>query len=155
VNNQKTNGKQVQPARGGKRKRVPDVRKEKQKMKYFASALLILSLAFAVSAQDPATLKVSNSDSYRLMSDPLAIRGLDWSRTPLTLHVKGVTTNQGFLPLGKVEGSGRLCADGKDWLNLKDGIVHAAAENATPTSPYLMGCKTKSGSFVPATREIQ
>jgi hypothetical protein len=124
-------------------------------MKYLASALLVLSLAFAVAAQDPATLKVSNSDSYRLLGDPATIRPLDWSTIPLSLHVKGVVTNQGFYPLGKVEGSGRLCADGKDWLDLKTGALHLAAENATPVSPYLMGCKTRTGGFSPATRDVK
>lgn len=124
-------------------------------MKYVASALLVFALVFTASAQDVTKMKVSSSTNYRLMSDPPAIRTLSWSNVPSTMHIKGVVTNKGFLPLGKIEGSGKLCADGKDWLDLTTGTIHVASENATPASPYVMGCKSKLGGFSPATREIQ
>jgi hypothetical protein len=102
---------------------------------------------------DSATLSSNSATHYRLLSDPKSIRELNWSRPPRDFHVKGVLTNQGFKPVGNVAGRGSLCTESTEFVNLKDGKSYSANE-ATPESPYVSGCKGRSGGFKPATREI-
>ncbi|MFN2441541.1 MAG: hypothetical protein ABR517_02540 [Thermoanaerobaculia bacterium] len=102
---------------------------------------------------DTAALSPNSATHYRLLSDPKSIREIDWSRPPRDLHVKGVLTNQGFQPVGNVLGRGRLCTEGTDFVNLKDGSFHSTGE-ATPQSPYVSGCKGRTGGFMPSSREI-
>jgi ABC-type phosphate transport system substrate-binding protein len=90
---------------------------------------------------------------YVLLSAPTQLRTIDESTTVYPLHVRGALTNRGFYPLGKVEGHGDLCTDGKDWLSLSDLKVHKAAEGGSPAAPYLLGCASNSG-FKPASRDI-
>ena len=102
---------------------------------------------------DAATLSPNSATHYRLLSDPRSIREIDWSRPPRDLHVKGVLTNHGFQPVGNVAGRGSLCSEPNEFVNLKDGQSYGANE-ATPESPYVSGCKGRTGGFMPATREI-
>ena len=69
------------------------------------------------------------------------------------LHVRGTMTNRGFYPAGEIQGSGKFCADGKDWLSLSDLKVHSAAEAKSPIAPYILGCSTSAG-FQPASRAV-
>ena len=91
---------------------------------------------------------------YRLLSDPRSIREIDWGRPLTALHVKGYLTNQGFVPVAKIEGSGGLCKDGNDWVSLSDGEFHSASSGETPKAPYVKGCKGRTGGFMPAGKEI-
>jgi hypothetical protein len=90
---------------------------------------------------------------YVLLSDPKSPRELDWdAEHRASFYVKGYMTNAGFMPVGSVEGRGRLCADGKEWVDLKNLEVHAAGD--APKAPYVMGCRTSMGAFVPSTRDV-
>lgn len=129
------------------------------------SALLLVSL-FVIGCASSATNSSSGGGSgfgsigsgssthYRLLSDPRNVRDIDWSNPPSGLHVKGRMTTAGFQPLGQVEGRGSLCTDGKDFVTLSDGAYYAAAEGATPKGYYLYGCKSMTGGFKPASREL-
>jgi hypothetical protein len=105
------------------------------------------------AGMDAATLSPSSATHYRLLSDPKSIREINWSRPPQDFHVKGVLTNQGFQPVGNVAGRGSLCTDPNEFVSLKDGKSYGANE-ATPESPYVSGCKGRTGGFKPASREI-
>ena len=123
----------------------------------------ILSVALLLTAACATTPAMNSSTSepkfqatdYVLLSSPNQIQTLDLSTGTGVwgLHVNGTMTNRGFYPLGKVEGHGDLCADGKDWLSLSDLKVHKASEGGSPAAPYLLGCASGSG-FKPATRDI-
>jgi hypothetical protein len=129
------------------------------------SALLLVSL-FAIGCASSATSNGSggrwgfgstgsaNASHYRLLSDPGNVREMDWSNPPSGLHVKGRMTTAGFQPTGQVEGRGSLCAGGKDFVTLSDGKYHAAADGATPTGHHVYGCRTRTGGFKPASREV-
>ncbi|MCM2317614.1 MAG: hypothetical protein NDJ92_20880 [Thermoanaerobaculia bacterium] len=107
------------------------------------------------SATGAAELSGKRPSYYRLVSDPLPIREIDWGRPLTDLHVKGHLTNKGFVPLTKVEGSGRLCESGNDWVSLADGAFHKGDSGEAPTGPYIKGCKGRSGGFMPASKEVQ
>ena len=117
---------------------------------------LLLSAACATTPMNSSApnAKFQPSD-YVLLTSPNTLQTLDPSTGTgiWGLHVSGTMTNRGFYPLGKVEGHGDLCADGKDWLSLSDLRVHKASEGGSPAAPYLLGCATGSG-FKPATRDI-
>ena len=91
---------------------------------------------------------------YRTMTDPASLQSIDLSRPPRAFHVKGIASSDGKFEWGKkVEGKGKLCADGKDWLNLNDGKIHAAGDNAKPTGPYVVGCKA-GNTLTPSSLEV-
>jgi ABC-type transport system substrate-binding protein len=123
--------------------------------------LLPLALLLtAACATSPAMNSASSepklqATDYVLLSAPNQIQTLDPSTSTGVwgLHVNGTMTNRGFYPLGKVEGHGDLCTDGKDWLSLSDLRVHKASEGGSPAAPYLLGCATGTG-FKPASRDI-
>ena len=134
-------------------------------MKRFSLSLLILCLAAACATtpSDSTTagngalggaIRATDATHYRLLSDARHIRDIDWANPPQALHVKGRMTNVGFQPIGGVEGRGKLCTDGQDWVSIADGQFHSAQEGTAPQGPYVKGCKTKMGSFVPASREL-
>lgn len=134
-------------------------------MKRFSSSLLILGFAAACATAPSDTttaggsamsgaLRATDATHYRLLSDARHIRDIDWASPPQALHVKGRLTSIGFQPIGGVEGRGKLCSDGQDWVSIIDGQFHAAQEGSAPQGPYVKGCRTKMGSFVPATREL-
>ncbi len=131
-------------------------------MKALSSFALLALLAVGCASNSASTgdsggagslLRGPSASHYRLMSDPRHVREIDWSRPPQALHVKGTLTSRGFEPSSSVEGSGRLCEGGTDWVNLRDGQFHAAGAGS-PEGPYVFGCKGRSGGFAPATREI-
>ena len=134
-------------------------------MKKLSMVLLLTVFAFgcASSATDSASSNPSlgssrsiskNATHYRLLSDPLPIREIDWSDPPTGRHVKGRVTTGGFEPLTQVQGRGGLCAEGKDFVTLSDGMFHAAASGAAPSGYYLYGCKSATGGFKPASRDM-
>ena len=90
---------------------------------------------------------------YVLLSDPGVVAPFDYGEAIFGLNIRVAATSHGYYPIGKVEGRGSLCPDGKDWLSISDLKVHTAAEGVTPVAPYLLGCSQKGG-FAPATREI-
>ncbi|HXI11373.1 MAG TPA: hypothetical protein VNM92_01840 [Thermoanaerobaculia bacterium] len=115
------------------------------------SSSMNMSTSRAVDSSS-ASLSRSRASHYILLSQPTAIREIDWSRRVYDLHVKGHVTNRGFMPSGTVEGKGRLCPEGTDWLRLSDMKIHSA-QDGTPQAPYILGCRTASG-FVPASRDV-
>lgn len=132
-------------------------------MKAFSSfaLLAVLALGCASNSASPGSgiggersiLRSTSATHYRLLSDPRHIREIDWSRPPQALHVKGQLISSGFEPAGSVEGRGGLCEGGTDWVSLRDGQFHAAA-SGSPQGPYVLGCKGRTGAFVPASREV-
>jgi hypothetical protein len=101
------------------------------------------------------TTNPKNAPDYILLSSPNQIRNYDFGNAigVRGLHVRGTLTNRGFLPAGEIQGNGKFCAEGKDWLSLSDLTVHSASEGKTPAAPYIVGCATSSG-FQPASRAV-
>ena len=130
-----------------------------------AAALLILTVACASSpigssnessgGAASVTMNVRNAPDYILLSAPRQIRTWDFGSAvaPRGFHVRGTMTNQGFQPAGEIQGKGTLCADGRDWLSLRDLSVNTASSGKTPVAPYILGCASGS-SFQPASRDI-
>ena len=108
--------------------------------------------ANTVEAAASGTLSPSKATHYRLLSDPRAIREIDWSRPPQDLHVKGVASTTGFVPVGTVAGKGKLCTEPTAYVNLRDGSITDGTPSAD--APTIAGCKGRTGGFMPATREI-
>lgn len=134
--------------------------------KFAPAAVLLLSVACATSpmtsssssAPVPASTSAisqtaSNAPDVVLLSAPGAVREWNAIDPEYGLHVRGTMTNQGFVPVGGVQGRGKLCADGKDWVSLSDLKIHKASEGTTPVAPYILGCAS-GYSFTPASREI-
>ena len=127
----------------------------------FSLALLLTAACASLPMNQSSSTTGDNSSSapkfyatdYVLLSSPTQLRTVDESTTVYSLNVRGTLTNRGFYPIGKVEGHGELCADGKDWLSLSDLKIHKASEGGSPAAPYLLGCASNSG-FKPATRDI-
>ncbi len=132
-----------------------------------ASLLLLLAVGCAstsmnatnetggASAPAGITTNAKNAPEYVLLSAPNQIRTYDFGDAigVRGLHVRGTMTNRGFYPAGEIQGSGKFCADGKDWLSLSDLKVHSAAEAKSPIAPYILGCSTSAG-FQPASRAV-
>lgn len=95
---------------------------------------------------------VNDAPEYVLLSAPNQVRTFDYSKTVYGLHVRGTMTNKGFYPTGQIQGRGKFCADGKDWLSLGDLSVHKNG-GRSPAAPYVLGCASDNG-FQPASREI-
>ena len=85
------------------------------------------------------TTNAKNAPDYILFSSPNQIRNYDFGNAigVRGLHVRGTLTNRGFLPAGEIQGNGKFCAEGKDWLSLSDLRVHSASEGKTPAAPYI------------------
>jgi len=117
--------------------------------------LLTAACATSPAMNSSSTEQKLQPTDYVLLSSPNQLQTLDPSTSTGVwgLHVNGTMTNRGFYPLGKVEGHGDLCADGKDWLSLSDLKVHKASEGGSPAAPYLLGCASGNG-FKPASRDI-
>lgn len=130
-----------------------------------ASAALLLTVACASgpmtssSTNTPATgtatisQTAANAPDYVLLSEPSAVREWNAIEPEYALHVRGTMTNRGFIPVGGVQGRGKLCTDGQDWLSLNDLKIHKASEGVAPTAPYIKGC-VNGRSFTPASREV-
>ena len=132
------------------------------------AATLVLALVAAACASNPMTSStvaggntasvslgnVRNAPDYILLAAPEQVRSWDFSSNYVRgLHVRGTMTNRGFVPAGEILGSGKLCADGQDWLSLAELKVYTAGDGKTPAAPYILGCSTNSG-FQPASRSI-
>jgi hypothetical protein len=129
--------------------------------KLVASAALLMAVACTSmtpssetgTAGAPAVAtRVKSAPNDILLSAPGAARDWDVIMPEQGLHVRGTMTNRGFQPVGEIQGRGRFCADGKDWLSLSDLKLHKAGEG-TPVAPYILGC-VSGYSFTPASREI-
>lgn len=117
-------------------------------MKKFVASTLLAIVALA------GTSYARGLTYYRTLSDPNSLRFIDAAQPPRAFHVKGVATADGkFEWAKKVEGKGKLCADGKDWLNLNDGTIHDASDNAKPNGPYVVGCKA-GNTLTPSSLEV-
>ena len=103
----------------------------------------------------PTLPSVKNAPEYVLLSAPNQIRTYDFGNSigVKGLHVRGVMTNRGFMPVGEIQGNGKFCADGQDWLSLADLTVHKAGDGSERQAPYVTGCAVGS-TFQPATRDI-
>ncbi|HWW60545.1 MAG TPA: hypothetical protein VN181_04175 [Thermoanaerobaculia bacterium] len=98
------------------------------------------------------TTNINNAPEYIMLSAPSQVRTYDFGTLVYGLHVRGTMTNKGFYPAGQIQGKGKFCADGKDYLSLTDLSVHKSGDG-TPTAPYVLGCASDNG-FQPASREI-
>jgi hypothetical protein len=103
------------------------------------------------SSQSIAATRLYATD-YILLSDTRALRPIDDSSSVYPLHIRGTLTNRGFMPVGNIQGHGKLCT-GNDWLSVADQKVYKAGEG-TPVAPYVLGCANGNGGFTPASREI-
>ena len=137
-------------------------------MKKIAAASLVLVLAVGCASTATNSAETGGGKSiagitnnpkyapdYILLSAPNQVRTYDFSSAVGVrgLHVRGTMTNRGFWPAGEIQGNGKFCTDGKDWLSLSDLKVHNASDTATKTTPYIVGCATNSG-FQPASRAV-
>jgi hypothetical protein len=134
--------------------------------KMIAPLLLILSASCAStslhssSATNPAassapparSARSARADYYILLSSPGQLREMGLGNIS-GLHVNGNMNGQGFSPVSQVEGNGKFCPDGKDWLDLTTLTVHTAADGHPPAAPYLRGCAVSKG-FEPASRDV-
>lgn len=128
--------------------------------KLVASAALLM--AVACTSMNPSNdsgnagaavaNSVNSAPHYILLASPSAARDWDVIMPEQSLHIRGTMTTRGFQPVGEIQGRGRFCADGKDWLSLTDLKLHKAGEG-TPVAPYVLGC-VSGYSFTPASREI-
>lgn len=96
---------------------------------------------------------IAKTTEYVLLSSPTAVRDWNAMDPEVGLHVRGTMTTHGFVPVGGVQGRGKLCTDGRDWVSFADLRIHKATEGGTPAAPYILGCASGS-KFVPASREI-
>jgi len=111
-----------------------------------------MNMSTSPATADSAPRSGSTASHYILLSQPTAIREINWSRRIYDLHLKGQVTNRGFMPSGPIEGKGKLCPEGTDWLALSDMKLRSA-QDGTPQAPYVLGCRTASG-FIPASRDV-
>ncbi len=118
----------------------------------FAVGCASTSMTSYENAAGSSELAATTPTHYRLLSDPDSIREIDWGRPLTALHVKGYFTNQGFVPVAKVDGSGGLCKSSDAWVNLTDGSIHGA--NESPSAPHVKGCFSEQRGFKPATKEV-
>jgi hypothetical protein len=131
--------------------------------KLIAPLLLVLSVACAstslhsssgnyASGSSAPRARAARADYYVLLSSPGQVREMGLGIIN-GLHVNGNMNGRGFTPVSQVEGNGKFCADGKDWLDLTTLTVHTAADGHAPSAPYVLGCVVSSG-FQPASRDI-
>jgi hypothetical protein len=117
----------------------------------FACASNMSSTPAPLGGGAAATGNLSPSH-YRLVSDPDMVISIIWNKFPRGYHVKGQMVNGSIVWASQVEGSGKLCVDGKEWVSLNDGEIHAATE--TPVAPYILGCRASNGLFQPASTQV-
>ena len=136
-------------------------------IKRTSAAVLVLALAVGC-ASTPVTSSsgngggttaaslptLRNAPDYILLSAPNQIRTWDFGNPVGVkgLHIRGISTNVGFRAVGDIQGNGKFCEGGQDWLSLRDLTVHKAGDG-TPQAPYILGCASGS-TFQPASREI-
>ena len=118
----------------------------------FAIGCASTSMTSYDNAAGSDELRAQTPTHYRLLSDPDSLREINWGRPLTALHVKGYVTNQGFVPVSKVEGRGGLCESADSWVNLKDGSIHSSSES--PSGAHVTGCLSSQGGFKPATKEV-
>jgi len=101
------------------------------------------------------TTNPKNAPEYILLSAPNQVREYDFGNSlgVRGFHIRGTMTNRGFYPAGEIQGAGKFCTDGKDWLSLSDLKIHNASDGKTPSAPYILGCATSAG-FQPASRQV-
>lgn len=136
-------------------------------MKRIAASLVLLVVAAACSSTPMTSsetggastagyslVKLSNAPHYINLNAPTQVGDWDFSNSlgVRGLHIRGTMSNRGFIPAGPIQGSGKFCADGKDWYSLSELKVYRAGDK-TPTAPYISGCATDKG-FQPASRDI-
>ena len=99
------------------------------------------------------TTNVRNAPDYIALSAPDQVRSWDFGNAigVRAFHVRGTMTTRGFVPAGEIQGNGKFCTDGRDWLSLSD--LRVRSSDQTPVAPYILGCASGSG-FQPASRTI-
>ncbi len=129
-----------------------------------AALALLLAVGCASSPITPASgsgasaigggiaTRAQDGPNYVLLSSPTAVREYQYTNV-YDFHVRGTMTNKGFMPAGEVQGRGKFCAEGKDWLSLSDLTIHVVS-TGTPAAPYVLGCANANGTFTPASREV-
>lgn len=124
------------------------------------SLLSLFALACATGMSDSPAVPGSaaaasgnfSPSHYRLVSDPDMVIPIVWNKLPRGYHVKAQLTAGAIVWSPKIEGSGPLCADGKEWISLATGVIHPETE--TPVAPYLSGCRASNGLFQPASTQV-
>ena len=118
-----------------------------------ASNSMTSNEASAGEASTRVTASIRNAPDYIALSAPNQVRAWDFGDAlgVRGFHVRGTMTTRGFAPVGNIQGNGRFCSDGREWLSLADLRVYGA--DKTPVAPYILGCASGS-SFQPASREI-
>ena len=98
---------------------------------------------------------VKNAPDYVALSAPTQVRTYDFGNAigVRGLHVRGIMTNRGFQPIGDVQGNGKFCEGGQDWLSFTDMAVYKATDGKERKAPYLAGC-AQGTRFQPASRAI-
>lgn len=101
------------------------------------------------------TADIRNAPDYVLLSAPSQIRTWDFGNAVGVrgLHLRGTMTNRGFQAAGEIQGNGKFCTDGQDWLSLNDLKIYTASSGKTKVAPYVAGC-ANGNSFQPSSREI-
>lgn len=130
--------------------------------KFAPLAVLLLTVACASAPMTSSSPSSSTptavpsgmaSAEYVLLSSPTSVRVWDATDPEIGFHVRGAMTTRGFAPAGGVQGRGKLCTDGQDWLSFSDLKIHKASDGVTPSGSYLLGCASGT-KFVPASREV-
>jgi hypothetical protein len=118
-----------------------------------ASSPMTSNDADAAGVSAGVTANIRNAPDYIALSAPNQVRAWDFGDAlgVRGFHVRGTMTTRGFAPIGNIQGNGKFCSDGQDWLSLSDLRVYSA--DKTPVAPYIRGCASGSG-FQPASREI-
>ena len=136
-------------------------------MKTFASALALLLVVGCSSIPSNSSnesggagsmagisLNPRTAPDFILLSSPGTVQTWDYTALkPREFYIRGVLTTHGFQPAGEIEGNGKLCESGKDWLSLADLKVYTSADGKSPVAPYILGCANGRG-FQPASRSI-
>lgn len=120
-----------------------------------ASTPMTSSSSGAGETRGVVTADVRNAPDYVLLSAPSQLREWDFGLSVGVrgLHLRGTMTNRGFQAAGEIQGNGKFCADGQDWLSLSDLKIYTASSGKTKVAPYIEGCANGS-SFQPSSREI-
>lgn len=107
------------------------------------------------STSSPALPSLRNAPDYVLLSAPTQVRTYDFANSlgVRGFHVRGVMTNRGFQPIGDVQGNGKFCEGGQDWLSLSDMAIYKAGDSREKRAPYIVGCAS-GNAFQPASRDI-
>ena len=121
-------------------------------MKKLATLSIVALVALTMIACGTVTAN-GNASHYRLLSDPDALRTYQVLDVPQTFHVTASSQNGSLNWSTKVEGHGKLCAEGTDVPTLNDGAIRKVGDPKI-TGPYIVGCAAANGVFTPSNVEV-